>query len=290
MAMTCDRVRALASGFVLGALDADEMIAISDHLDSCRKPHPEVGDLGGVLPYLAESLEPVEPPAWLRESVMAAAKADLAARRRASTQSEPRVAEPVAEPAVAPAILAAHGDRPPSLAGVISLAAVRASRARRAYTWAMRAAAVLAIVALSGYSLNLQGELRKAQQHGDVQSSILNAIQQGARSAVLTSADGSKAGGLAALMPTGHVLVDMHGLTATKGDQVYVVWLSSGTSGPIGTWIKAGSFTVDDSGVGSLTVDNVPASAILWIYVCREANSNMTQPTGPRVLSGTIFL
>jgi hypothetical protein len=51
----------------------DEMIAVSDHLDSCSQPHPEVDDFGGVLPYIAESLEPVEPPAWLRESVIAAA-------------------------------------------------------------------------------------------------------------------------------------------------------------------------------------------------------------------------
>ena len=79
--MTCDRIREFASGFVLGALETDEMIAVQDHLDSCPKAHPEVNELGGVLPYLAESLEPVETPTWLRKSVIEAAKSDLTARR-----------------------------------------------------------------------------------------------------------------------------------------------------------------------------------------------------------------
>ena len=61
MTLTCDRVRELASGYVLGALDTEEMLDVADHLDSCRLGHPEVDEFGGVLPYLAASLEPVEP-------------------------------------------------------------------------------------------------------------------------------------------------------------------------------------------------------------------------------------
>lgn len=287
MAMTCDRVRDLASGFVLGALDTREMIAVSDHLESCRKPHPEVGDLGGVLPYLAESLDPVEPPAWLRESVMAAAKADFVARRRAGRRSEPRVAEPLAEPVVAPAALAAHGHAPAPLAEVISLAAARASRARRAMTWATRVAAVVAIVALAGYSLLLQGQLADARRAQDHETAILHALtQQDTRTAQLTATDGSRASGIAALRPTGHIIVNVDGLTPTKGDQVYVVWLSR--DGGVAT--KVGYFTVDDSGKGYLEVDNVPTSARLWLYVCREPNRNVTKPSPYMVVSGILSL
>jgi anti-sigma-K factor RskA len=78
----------------------------------------------------------------------------------------------------------------------------------------------------------------------------------------------------------------LHGLTATKGDQVYVVWLSSDN----GTPVKVGSFTVDDSGEGGVEVDNVSTSAILWLFVCREPNGNVTKPTGPMVVSGTVSL
>src|SRR5664280_1987661 len=148
--MTCDRVREFASGFVLGALETDEMIAIRDSLDSCPKAHPEVHELGGVLPYLAESLEPVESPAWLRKSVIEAAKSDLAsrrfigepfARRLVDTPSERRVAAPVA--AAAPG-------------RVISMNAARASRRRRAAVWFGRAAAAALILVVAGYAAVVQ--------------------------------------------------------------------------------------------------------------------------------------
>jgi Putative zinc-finger len=284
MVMTCDRVRELASGFVLGALDTDEMIAVSDHLDGCRKPHPEVQDLGGVLPYIAESLEPVEPPAWLRESVIAAAKADLVARRRVGKPSEHRTVEPVEAPAVLPVAATSHAD-------VISLAAVRNSRRRRAVTWAMRAAAAVAIVVLSGYSFNLQNQLSKAQQLNNARASQLYyQAQFGTRSAVLFPTDGTAASGQATLMPTGHVILVVAGLAPTKDNQVYVVWLNSGEGSPSGGWTKAGSLRVDESGQGFLMVDNVPTAGNLWLYICREANAGVTQPTGPRVLNGTIWL
>jgi hypothetical protein len=278
MVMTCDRVRELASGFVLGALDTDDMIAVGDHLESCRKPHPEVNELGGVLPCIAEALEPVEPPSWLRESVIAAARADLAARRR------------VDEPVVIAATPSERRGLQP-LAPVISIAAARLSRRRRALTWAMRAAAVVAIVALSGYSINLQSQLQQARANQDAQASMLNALADPAtRQAVLVPADGSHAGGVAALRPTGHILLSAYGLAATTDTHEYVVWLSSGDTSPSGAWTKEGSFTVDSSGTGRLEVDNVPTTADLWIYICLEANDGVKQPTGPRVLGGTIWL
>jgi hypothetical protein len=282
-ALTCDRVREVAASFVLGALDADEMIAVSDHLDTCSQPHPEVDDFGGVLPYIAESLEPVEPPAWLRESVISAARADLVARRRVGKPSEHRVAEPVAI-----AVVADAQDAEPAPAGrIVSLAAARISRHRRVLSWTMRAAAAVAILALSVNTVMLQGELARAQVLKSENDTVYHAlITQGARTASLVAVDASSANGLAVLMPSGHIFVTLHSLTATKGDQVYMVWLSGDTGAPG----KVGWLTVDDSGEGYLTVNNVPTSASLWIFVCREPNSNVTKPTGLIVLSGTFAL
>lgn len=288
MAMTCDRVRELASGFVLGALDPDEMAAVADHLEGCRKAHAEVGEFGGVLPYLAESLHPVEPPAWLRESVIAAARADLVARRRVGKPSERRVAvaSAVSAASTAPALSGRESVPQVQVVSIDAARAARASRRRRALTWATRVAAVVAIVALSGYSYTLQGELAKAHAAQDRETAILNALTRpDTRTAQLTALDGSKASGLAALRPNGHIIVNLHGLSATSGDQVYAVWLSSNG----GVAAKVGWFTVDDSGEGYLEVDNVPTSASLWIFVCREPNGNVTKP-GPMVVSGTISL
>jgi hypothetical protein len=276
--MTCDRVRECAPGFVLGALETDEMIAVQDHLDSCPKAHPEVNELGGVLPYLAASLEPVESPAWLRQSVIEAARSDLAsrrligepfARRLVDTPSEHRVAAPVA--AAAPA-------------RVISLNAVRASRRRRAAVWFGRAAAAALIVVVAGYAVVVQTGVGKPQGTDEI---IWNALgQPNARPAVLVAFDHSNAGGLAVLMPSGNIVVTVHNLQPTKGDEVYMVWLTPDNGLPS----KVGSFTVDDSGVGNLNVDRVPTSESLWIFVCKEPNSNVTKPTGPTIVSGTISL
>jgi hypothetical protein len=282
-ALTCDRVREVAPGFVLGALDADEMIAVGNHLDTCSQPHPEVDDFGGVLPYIAESLEPVEPPAWLRESVISAARADLVARRRAGKSAEHRVVEPVAIPVVSDA----QGSRPAPVGRIVSLAAARISRHRRVLTWTMRAAAAVVILALSVNTVILQGELARAQKIQSQDANITYALgQPGTRSASLQAIDGSSANGLAVLRSSGNIQVKLHSLAATHGDQVYMVWLSTDS----GTPAKVGWLTADDSGEGYITVDHVPTSASLWIFVCKEPNSNVTKPTGLIVLSGTFAL
>jgi Anti-sigma-K factor rskA/Putative zinc-finger len=279
MGMTCDRVRELASGFVLGALDSGEMIAVSDHLDSCSKPHPEFEGFGGVLPYLAESLDPVEPPAWLRESVIAAAKADLASRHR--------IGRPLALPAMAAVAPIALDQATTPAAGVVSIDRARSSRRRRALTWATRIAAAVAVVVLAGYALVLQGDLDKAKKV-QAENAKLNYMwaQPDTLKAVLTASDGSGASGMAALRPTGSIVVNLYGLVPTKGDEVYMVWLTPDNATPI----KVGSLTVDDSGNGTLVVDNVPTSSSLWLFVCREPNGKVTRPTGPTVLSGTFSL
>jgi len=285
MTMTCDRVRELASGYVLGALDAEEMLDIADHLDSCRLGHPEVDEFGGVLPYLAASLEPVEPPAWLRESVIAAAKADLVARRRVGKPSERRIAEPVAIPAAVPSASASGAAA--ETGQVLSLAAARRSRRRRVMTWTTRVAAAVAILVLTGTGIIVQGNLAKALKAQSEDSKITYYLgQNDARTAVMSATGGSKAGGIAILMPTGHVIVKLYGLTPTKNDQVYMVWLTTDKGGPT----KVGSFTVDDTGIGYLEVDNVPTSASLWLYVSKEANDKATQPRGQIIVSGTVSL
>jgi hypothetical protein len=264
---------------VLGALDVDEMIAVSDHLDTCPELHPEIGDLGGVVPYLADTLEPLEPPAWLRESVMAAAQADLLTRRH--------VAEPVAIPVAVTSPHAAatwHGQSPASGAEVIPIARPRVSRRRRFVTWTSRVAAVAAVVVLAGYAVVLQSDLSKLQQHHDTM--VYAAAQLDTRTAALTARDGSKAGGVALLRPTGHIIVNVANLAPTQGDEAYVVWLTADN----GVESKVGWFTVSDSGDGYLEVDNVPTSASLWIWICKEPNSSVTKPTGPTIVSGSISL
>jgi hypothetical protein len=274
--MRCDRVREFASGFVLGALEAEEMIAVQDHLDSCQKAHPEVNELGGVLPYLAESLEPVESPAWLRKSVIEAAKADLTTRRLIGESFALRLVDTPSEHRVAGSVADAAPAR------VISLNPATASRRRRAAVWFGRAAAAALIVVVAGYAAVVQTGVGKPQGTPD----IFNYLGPDTRQAVLVAFDQSHAGGLAVLRPTGTIIVQVNNLQPTKGDEVYVVWMTADNGVPS----KVGTLAVDDSGVGRLNVESPPTSASLWIFVCKEPNSNVTKPTGPTIVSGTISL
>jgi len=280
MAMSCDRISELAPGFVLGALDADDMIEVQDHLSRCRQPHSEIVEMGGVVPYLAEALEPIEPPAWLRESVLSAARSDIDARRRA----EEPVSLPVSLPVAGRATITSLHEEP---APLVLLSAARRSRRRRAMGWASRVAAAAAIVVLGGYAVVLQGDLQKAKNAQSEDASLYYMwAQPDTLKAVLVASDGSGASGMAALRPTGHILVRLHGLAQTKGAEVYAVWINSGGTTPA----KAGTLTVDDTGSGYLDVNNVPTTASLWVFVCREPNAGVTAPTGPIIVSGTISL
>ena len=129
--MSHDDVIDLASGYVLGALEPAEEAAVRDHLATCSLAHPELEELGGVIAALLEDVELVEPPAALRDRIMDAARADLASR-------ESRGPGSVAE-------------QPPALPAAFPTAAEREVR-RAARTsrldWALRIAAVIAVVAV----------------------------------------------------------------------------------------------------------------------------------------------
>jgi len=79
--MTCEQARDLAAAYVLGALESAEEAAVRDHLLTCDQPHEEFAELGAVVPVLGGAVELVEPRGSLRDRIMAAAAADLDARR-----------------------------------------------------------------------------------------------------------------------------------------------------------------------------------------------------------------
>jgi hypothetical protein len=271
MTMTCARVEELAPGFVLGALELDEMAAVREHLDACSRPHLELTEMGEVMPCLAIAPEPLEPPAWLRGSVMAAASADLAARRR------------IVRPFAAPAPEAEPEAQPP--VRVIPLARARASRRRVAAAWFARVAAAVMVVGLAGYAFVVQSDLSQAREDQEHAKSVLNVIgQPGSRTVTLTDLQGSGAGGSVSLLPSGHVVVWLNHLQQTHGDQVYTVWMTADN----GTQVKVGSFYPDGDGTGFLEVDNVPTAATLWVVVDLEPNADVTSPTGQSILSGVL--
>lgn len=68
--MTCDRVDELAAAYGLGAVEPDEERAISAHLASCEREHPEARELIGVAAAVPASVGPVAPSPGLRSRLM----------------------------------------------------------------------------------------------------------------------------------------------------------------------------------------------------------------------------
>jgi anti-sigma-K factor RskA len=75
--------------FVLGALEPGEERAVEAHVPSCARCSRELEALVPAVAVLGESVEPLEPPAELRERVLAEVHADVA-RSAAERETAPR--------------------------------------------------------------------------------------------------------------------------------------------------------------------------------------------------------
>lgn len=255
--LTCDEVRELAGSFVLGALDVTEDAAMGAHLADCPEPHPEIAELGGILSALAESVPIVEPPAALKGRIMAAAAAELAARAKVV-------------PAAAPTPFPSPQERD-----------ARRSRAS-AGSWILRIAAVLAIVALGGWNVLLQGQLNAAQAHERDIAAVLDvAARPGSLTAILRS-DGGRGSGLAAIDGSGAITIAMQDLVPTTGTSVYEAWLigSDGVPAPLG------SFKVGNGGTAYFASRDLspPPGAVLALTL--EPGAGATSPTLPIISKG----
>ncbi len=257
--MTHEQVLDLAAPFVLGALTPDEERAVREHLATCALSHEELAELGSVVAALAESVEIVEPPASLRDRVMAAAARDLETRRSAAPQS---IARPM---------------RPPA-----DVATIRPARPAR-LGWALGLAAVLAIAALGAWNLSLRSDLDAAtayRQH--VEQVLTAAARTGSHSAILSSKENPAIGGLAVVASDGSVQVIMRGLAPTSGARVYEAWLIAGLNAPV----PIGSFTVGSDGSGYLAAGGAPAAAGVTVALTLEPGPGASTPTTPIISAG----
>jgi hypothetical protein len=279
--LSCDQVRDLASGFVVGALEPVQVHDVRDHLSTCPEPHPEMDELGGVVPYLAESVEPVEPPVDLRGRIMEAIDAELRAGRRTDAAADRLISSLGAGSAVPAAAEPALAGRPvPALP--IDLAAERARR-RAPLRWLAAVAAVVVIGALGAWNVGLMEQLSDARGEQAAVDRVLAIAQApGGQTIILGPVSVGGPAGLAAVGPDGSFGLTLDGLAATSGSQVYEAWVIA----PLGTPVPVGSFAVGSSGLGSLSAAQVPTATGLTVGLTLEAHSGATTPTLPMVVSG----
>jgi anti-sigma-K factor RskA len=258
--MTHEQVLDLAAAFVLGALPPDEERAVREHLATCSLSHEELAELGSVVTALAESVELVEPPASLRERVMAAAARDLEARRPAGPRPIVRPSPPVAD-----------------------VVAIRPARRTARLGWALGLAAALVIAGLGAWNLSLRSDLDAAtayRQH--VEQVLIAAARPGSHSAILSNKDNPAIGGLAVVGSDGSVEVVMRGLAPTSGGKVYEAWVIAGENAPA----PIGSFTVGSDGNGYLAAGGAPAAAGVTVALTLEPGPGAKSPTRPIISAG----
>ncbi len=254
-ALSCDAVRDLAPLYVLDALEPAEVASIRDHLAACTDPHAELAQLGGVVPYLAGSLEPLEPPAAVGERIAAAVQADLRARAR----DDSAAARLVEGYGAAVPVEAAVRETPAPAGQPVDLAAARATRAARgprpAWRWLLEAAAVIALVGVVGWDLVLQGQLDATRRQADLLSSALAAAAQAGSVTATLQGTGPAAGAsgfvVAGTGGTNYMVVS--GLPDPGAGRTYQAWYLKGQ-----TAVSAGTFALGAQGI---TVVGMSATA-----------------------------
>jgi len=266
--LSCTDVADLAAGFVLDALTPTESDAVRRHLAECPEPHPEMAELNSVVPALLAAVEPVAPPAGLKERILAAAAADLEARRPAATP-EAAPAGPTAAPSPSPSRREAPARQGWDLGAIF----------RRPVWAALAAAAVVAAIALGALNVQLRDQVAglEAYRNGVVQ--VLDAAARpGAQLAVLQDPSGAGGpSGLAALSADGSVAIAMRNLAPTSGSEVYEAWVI----GADGVPVAIGGFQVGSSGAASFVATQAPVAAGVVVALTLEPGAGATTPTLP---------
>jgi anti-sigma-K factor RskA len=285
--LSCDDVRELAGAFVLGALEPADEAAVRAHLATCSDPHAEIAEAGSVLPVLDASVPELEPSPALKGRIMAAAAADLEARRAGTAAAATPIPTPTAPTAAQPPEPSASvsASAPPiAFPGPEERATRRAGRTSP-LAWAMRIAAVLVIGGLVGWNLLLQGQLNAAKTYEQNVATVLDiASQPGALTAVLAPAASGGPRGIAALGPNGDMAMAVRDLAPTTGSQVYEAW----AIGADGVPVPLGGVTVGSAGTAFYTGGGLTAAPGAVLALTLEPNPGATAPSSAPVSSGTV--
>ena len=268
--LTCAEVADLAPAFVLGALEPAESDTVRRHLAECPEAHPEMAELHSVVPALFEVVELVSPPAGLKDRILAAAAADT---QRVADAQQVTPAPPVQQPARDVQRPRVDNARAPGWTSVF----------RRPVWAAVSLAAVLAVVALGAWNVQLQDQNRAlvAYQQGVVQV-LSEAAQPGAQLAVLAAPEAGGPSGLAAVAKDGTVAIVMRNLAPTSGSEVYEAWLIAGDLAPI----PIGELRVGADGTAALVTNQVPLGSGVTVALTKEPGPDSTAPTTTPVVAG----
>lgn len=253
-------VNELAGLYVLSALAPAELEAVREHLASCPQEHPDFAELGGVVPALAATIEPIEAPAALRGRVLAAIATEAAADGR---DSKPERAPETERPASAA----------PRRFGMTSWLG-----------WAAAAASVLLVAVVGAWALAVQARNVDLERR---QALIAEAFEaRAADNAQVATLSGtgpaSGATGFAAFTPEGEGYILLGGLPPAPPGQTYQAWYIVD-----GNPVSAGVLNVGDDGLALLSGVSPPTGTQL-IALTIERAGGAEQPTSDPIIAGNL--
>lgn len=279
-----------AAFFVLGALDQREAAEVREHLDTCPEAHPEFRELGGVVPYLAELVEPVEAGPELKQRVMAMIAADVRAQTRDDDAAAKLVAAfgtpPVGEvsPAAPPGSTRLWVDEAPIPTGARVSPPPGDPRPRRGGTlrWLLPAAAVLLIAVLGAWNLSLLQQARDADRRAsELRTAVAVSADPASRVARLSGTGAAPgAGGYAAFRSDGTAVMVVEGLSPAPEGRTYQAWYL-GSDKPR----SAGIVRVDDDGLVLVTGLRADGD-IQGMALTVEPAGGVDAPTGDPIVAG----
>lgn len=210
-----------AVGWVMHALEPAEEAEVARHVATCPSCSEIARDTEQVLGVLGASVEQVDPPPRLRESILT---------QTAQTPQTPPPAEP-AEPTTSPEPARPGYRGPAGPAGRGPQSRRHFYRRRRLIGVSLALVAVLGVSGLGVYTAQVQqqrdAEMVRAQSLADL---LVQSGQPGTSSATLATDDGRPVA--AVLVADGRATVVTTGLAPNdRASTIYVVW-GTGTGAP----------------------------------------------------------
>jgi anti-sigma-K factor RskA len=256
------RFEELLPAYALGALDADDLREMEEHLAGCEECRRQLALWDLDLESLAASVAPVTPSETTRARVLRLAGGAVPAP--ASPRRLPGWALLAAAALLAVAVWGVAGQL--RLNGALERLTAERNR-------------------LASQVESLTREVTQARDEAQRTSQALQVVAgRGVRTITLAGLE-------AAPRAAGHTYVNprrrdalffAHDLPALPSGKTYELWYIAD-----GKPVAAGTFSVDPQGMGNVKVENVPSVASIQAWaVTIEPTGGVPQPTGAMVLKG----
>lgn len=256
------RVDELLAGYALGSVeDYSEIRMIREHVKSCPECTESLRQLSQVAATLPLSVEEVQPPASLRERVLAAALAP-------ETGTEGRGSmRPSGGPAIVP-LQAGPGENDEGKV----IAFPRRLLTRTVLPWAAAAAVALT---LGTWNLSLQNQLMRSNNQLAERGAVLHGS--------MTDTNQASVGTITYLKNDRVALVDLRSLASPPPGRALELWVIDGKGHPE----PAGVFLPEPDGTKLLVVNRL-VSPNDQIAITVEPLAGSPQPTTSPIISGRI--